>query len=146
MARFAERPAYARAYGKKKPAKPLPPIHLQPYTVEYTVPTRQFKLLEERSEQTTTLEVAAAAFDGDGNELSRIVQRVVDGRSADERSPAEQKIYRVQQRMDVPLKAVSLRVAVRDVTTDHIGTLEVPLPLPPEPETRANVPTAGGRP
>jgi len=142
MARFAERPAY----GKKKPAKPMPPIHLQPYTVEYTVPARQFKLLEERSEQTTTLELAAAAFDGDGNELSSIVQRVVDGRSAAERSPAEQKIYRVQQKMDVPLKAVSLRVAVRDVTTDHIGTLEVPLPLPPEPETQANVPSAGGRP
>jgi VWFA-related protein len=146
MARFAERPAYARAYGKKKPPKPLPPIHLQPYTVEYTVPTRQFKLLEERSEQPTTLEVAAAAFDRDGNELSSIVQRVVDGRSADERSPAEQKMYRVQQKMDVPLKAVSLRVAVRDVTTDHIGTLEVSLPLPPEAETRATVPTAGGRP
>jgi VWFA-related protein len=139
MARFPEPPADARAYGKKKPAKPLPPIHLQPYTVEYTVPTRQFKLLEERSEQKTTLEVAAAAFDGDGNELSSIVQRVVDGRSAAERSPAEQKVYRVQQKMDVPLKAVSLRVAVRDVTTDHIGTLEVPLPLPPEP-------AAGGRP
>jgi VWFA-related protein len=139
MARFPEPPADARAYGKKKPAKPLPPIHLQPYTVEYTVPTRQFKLLEERSEQNTTLEVAAAAFDGDGNELSSIVQRVVDGRSAAERSPAEQKVYRVQQKMDVPLKAVSLRVAVRDVTTDHIGTLEVPLPLPPEP-------AAGGRP
>ena len=74
------------------------------------------------------------------------MQRVVDRRSATERSPAEQKIYRVQQKMDVPLKAVSLRVAVRDVTTDHIGTLEVPLPLPPEPETQATAPSAGGRP
>jgi hypothetical protein len=145
LAQLAEMPAYADISGKKKTAKSLPPVQVQPYTVEYTVPTRQFQLLEERSEQ-TTLEVAAAAFDGDGNELSTIVQRVVDGRSATERSNAEQKIYRVEQKMDVPLKAVSLRVAVRDVTTDHIGTLEVPLPLPPEPETRANLPSADGRP
>ena len=146
VAQLAEMPAYADIFGKKKTAKPLPPVQVQPYTVEYTVPTRQFQLLEERSEQTTTLELAAAAFDGDGNELSSIVQRVVDRRSATERSDAEQKIYRVQQKMDVPLKAVSLRVAVRDVTTDHIGTLEVPLPLPPEAETQATAPSAGGRP
>ena len=87
-----------------------------------------------------------AAFDADGNELSSIVQRVVDTRSATERSPVEQKTYRLQQQMDVPLKAVSFRVAVRDVTTDHIGTLEVPLPLPAEPEIQATVPSAGGHP
>jgi VWFA-related protein len=145
-AQLAGMPTYADILGKKKTAKPLPPVHVQPYTVEYTVPTRQFQRLEERSEQTTTLELAAAAFDGDGNELSSIVQRVVDGRSATERSTAEQKIYRVEQKMDVPLKAVSLRVAVRDVATDHVGTLEVPLPLPPEPETQATVPSANGRP
>jgi VWFA-related protein len=144
MAQWAEMPAYADTVGKKKTAKPPPPVHVQPYTVEYTVPTRQFRLLEESSEQ-PTLELAAAVFDADGNELSSIVQRVVDTRSAPERLPFEQKIYRVQQQVDVPLKAVSLRIAVRDVTTDHIGALEVPLPLPPEPETQA-LPSAGGHP
>ena len=145
VAQWAETPAYAVPVRKKKTAQPLPAVHVQPYTVEYTVPTRQFRLLEATSEQ-PTLELAAAVFDADGNELSSIVQRVVDARSPTERSPSEQKIYRVQQQVDVPLKAVSLRVAVRDVTTDHIGTLEVPLPLPPEPETRATVPSAGGHP
>jgi hypothetical protein len=37
--------------------------------------------------------------------------------------------------LDVPVDAVWIRVAVRDVATDRIGTMEIQLPLAPEPGT-----------
>jgi hypothetical protein len=41
--------------------------------------------------------------------------------------------FRVQQKIDVPLNAVSLRLGVRDLSTDRMGTMEIRLPLAPEP-------------
>ena len=44
--------------------------------------------------------------------------------------PAEQeKYFRAAQSFEVPTTAAWLRVAVRDVHTDQIGTMEIPLPL-----------------
>ena len=42
-------------------------------------------------------------------------------------------LYRVHQVLAVPLTAVSIRVGVRDRMSDRFGTLEIPLPLKPEP-------------
>jgi hypothetical protein len=47
------------------------------------------------------------------------------------------RFYRVEQNFDVPLSTKSIRVAVRDVHSDHIGALEVSLPLAPEPDPSA---------
>jgi hypothetical protein len=38
----------------------------------------------------------------------------------------------------VPVGAVSIRVGVRDRNSDRLGTLEVPLPLKPEPVRQAS--------
>ena len=38
-------------------------------------------------------------------------------------------LFRAEQTLDVPTTAQWLRVAVRDVATDRIGTIEVRLPL-----------------
>jgi hypothetical protein len=47
--------------------------------------------------------------------------------------------YRVQQRIDVPLGATSIRPAMRDISTARIGAMEVDLPLAPETQTRAKI-------
>jgi hypothetical protein len=41
----------------------------------------------------------------------------------------------MQQQFDVPVSAISIRVAVRDIATDNVGALEVNLPLAPEGQT-----------
>ena len=40
----------------------------------------------------------------------------------------------------VPLNATSIRIAVKDVSTDRVGTMEVTLPLAPEARTQAASP------
>src|SRR5579862_410896 len=124
MANLADQPAFFRARSKDKPAKPLKPIQLQTYQIDYSVAARY-----------PTLEVAAAAFDGDGKMLNGAVQRVVENAVQFGTGKSREAIYRVQQRFDVPVAAVSLRVAVRDVSTDNVGALEVNLPLAREAQT-----------
>jgi hypothetical protein len=41
------------------------------------------------------------------------------------------------QQIDVPVSATSIRIAVRDTSTNRVGALEIPLPLAPEPDIRA---------
>ena len=49
--------------------------------------------------------------------------------------PVTRRFHRAQQLFDVPVIAKSIRIAVRDVTTDRVGAMEVPLPLGREAET-----------
>jgi VWFA-related protein len=131
MASLSDQPAYFRERRQNRPAKPLRPIRLQTYEIDYTVAARY-----------PALEVAAAAFDADGKMLNGVVQR-----AAEDSAPAGVRrdgIYRLQQQFDVPMAAVSLRLAVRDVATDNVGALEINLPLAPEaPTTDASLRPTG---
>ncbi len=147
---IAGRPQYFRERGKGKSSKPVLPIELQTYAIDYTVevdhpmgvggPTQPFRM-----------EVAAAAFDADGVMLNGNVENAVEsftmspgeGMQPADYSPAEHMtrlFHRAQQLFDVPVSAKSMRIAVRDVTTDRVGAMEVPLPLGREPEAQADAP------
>ncbi len=120
MASLADQPAFFRERRQNRPAKPPRPIRLQTYEIDYTVAARY-----------PALEIAAAAFDADGKMLNGIVQRAADD-TVHAPEMRREGIYRLQQNFDVPMSAVSVRIAVRDVATDNVGALEVNLPLAPE--------------
>jgi VWFA-related protein len=123
MAELATQPAYFKSRRKSATAKPLPPIPLQRHTFIFEIPKRQFQ-----RESSLNLEIAAAAFDADGvmmNAFVRIARKNLDGRPA---APELVPFFRVEQELDVPLGATSIRLAVRDITNDHIGTMEINLP------------------
>jgi VWFA-related protein len=124
MASLADQPAYFRERRANHPAKPLRPIQLQTYEIDYTVAARY-----------PTLELAAAAFDADGKIVNAVVQRVAEDRAQLSPETPHEAIYRMQQQFDVPVSAISIRVAVRDIATDNVGALEVNLPLAPEGQT-----------
>ena len=123
MASLADQPAFFRERHQNRPAKPLHPIQLQTYQIDYTVAARY-----------PALEVAAAAFDAEGRMVNGIVQRAAEDTT---HAPVVRHdgIFRLQQKFDVPMTAVSVRIAVRDVATDNVGALEVNLPLVPEGKT-----------
>jgi VWFA-related protein len=123
MASLADQPAFFRERHQNRPAKPLHSIQLQTYQIDYTVAARY-----------PALEVAAAAFDAEGRMLNGVVQRAAENTT---HSPGMRRdgIFRLQQQFDVPMTAVSVRIAVRDVATDNVGALEVNLPLVPEGKT-----------
>jgi hypothetical protein len=47
-------------------------------------------------------------------------------------------LFRARQSLVVPVSAKTIRVGVRDRTNDRMGTLEVQLPLAPEPISQAS--------
>jgi hypothetical protein len=118
----------AKAQGQKESAKPMKPIELQAYTVDYAVMAKQLRADGDADPQ---FELAAAAYDVDGKLLNSIVNKTVKSDpAAAGRAPA-QDVYRVEQQLDAPLDAKFIRLAVRDDKTGKIGTIEIPLPLAP---------------
>jgi len=130
---------YFMTHRRNKPPKRLPPMRVKRYIVDYRVFDPQLKSEAARSGY-ASLEFAMAAFDADGHTLNGIVNDGVPQPSSD---PTENKagLYRIRQSLIVPVNAVTLRVGVRDRASDHLGTLEVPLPLAPEAVANAAAPS-----
>jgi hypothetical protein len=128
MASLANQSAYFRERRKDNSVKPRKPILIQTYEIDYAIAARY-----------PALEVATAAFDADGQMVNGTVQRVSDKNAEGSTLERRDGIYRVQQQFDVPVSAVSIRLAVRDVATDNVGAMEVRLPLAAEPQTDASV-------
>ncbi|MGP0019484.1 MAG: VWA domain-containing protein [Candidatus Sulfotelmatobacter sp.] len=139
MAQLQEQAAFFQTQRKNKPVRPLPPVKVQTYAIDYRVLDPAFKAQAARTGQPPALEFAVAAFDDDGKVLNGVVN---DGVPETSTQPSENKagLYRVHQSLLVPVTAKSLRVGVRDRLNDRMGTLEVDLPLPPESVSRAAMP------
>lgn len=131
MEQLAQQADYYRTRKRNKSAKPLRPVKIQNYVVEYRVLDPLLKNELARGKQ-AMLEFAVAAFDVDGKVLNGVVN---DAAPEAPTGSEENKsgLYRAHQLLVVPLNAVSIRVGVRDRISDRMGTLEVPLPLKPEP-------------
>ena len=140
MAQLADQPAFFRTRRRNAAAKPLAPVKLQKYTIQYSIMARQ--LQPAGITAPLNLEIAAAAYDHDGKMLNGVVGLATREDSA----AAAQRSYRAEQELLVPLDAGTLRVAVRDANTDRIGALEVKLPLQPEPQTAGAVRAVSTRP
>ena len=158
-------PEYFRARDKARPRKALLPVELQTYAIDYIVVVERPKAPRG---QPFVMEVAAAAFDGDGVLLNGSVENAAESLStapeeglqtvpasptesasqsgsALQEEPSPRQFHRAQLLFDVPVNAKSIRLAVHDVTTDRVGAMEVPLPLTPEPETQADAPLNPGQ-
>lgn len=130
MANLSEQPAYFRERRKIKAGKTVAPIQLQSYLIQYKIISRQ-----------PHLEVAAGAFDSEGRLLNGDVEDASSSKPPTG-EPAKDTYFRVDQKIDVPLAAATIRVAVRDLATDHIGAMEITLPLAPE-VSQATLPASG---
>jgi hypothetical protein len=78
-------------------------------------------------------EVAAGVYDDDGSLLNGDVKEASSANPKAADPQAKYTYFRVQQNIDVPANAVTLRLGVRDLSTDRMGTMEISLPLSPEP-------------
>lgn len=131
MANLEEQPGYFVVRKRDKPAKARTPIPLRKYTVDYLVLDAHAGPAGQQ-----ILEFAAGAYDASGKLLNGITQNAVrmESRGHDKANDT----FRAVQTLDVPTTAAWLRVGVRDVRTDRIGTLEVRLPLDAEDRQTAS--------
>jgi VWFA-related protein len=125
MANLVEQPAYFVVRKSNKPMKLPAPIPLRPYTIDYLVLDQ--KAASQPGGQ--VLEFAAGAYDRNGKLLNGISQNAVRTQTATPGNGGQRPFFRAVQTLEVPTTAAWLRVAVRDVATDRIGTMEIPLPL-----------------
>jgi VWFA-related protein len=139
MAQLQEQAAFFTTQKKNKPIRPLTPVKVQSYAIDYRVLDPEFQAQAGHTGQQPALEFAVAAFDDDGKVLNGIVN---DGVPEASTQPAENKagLYRVHQSLLVPVSAKSLRVGVRDRLNDRMGTLEMDLPLAPESVSKSAMP------
>ena len=84
------------------------------------------------------LEFVAMAYDAAGRVLNAIVQKSLHDDNSALPSGWPPGWYRVRQQFEVPADAAWIRVAARDLTTNRVGSLEVSLPLAPEPQANAS--------
>jgi VWFA-related protein len=136
MLQLQDEPAFFRTHRPNHPLKPLPPVKLQRFLIDYGVFDPQLKTQAARTGRPATLEFAAAAYDAEGTLLNGILNDAVASAAANPDGKTT-NIFRVQQELNVPPGAAWIRIAVRDKLTNRTGTLEVPLPLKPEPASVA---------
>jgi len=127
MAQLAQQPAYIMTSHKDKP---LAPVDLQKYVIDYRVTDLTLKG-QAQNGKAPSFEFAAAAFDADSRMLNGIVNETAGDISASS-EVTKTGVVRVRQQLDVPVQATWIRIGVRDKLTNRMGTLEVQLPLVPE--------------
>jgi VWFA-related protein len=142
MLSLEDSPAYFRTRKHDKPLKPLTPVQLQKYSIDYGVIDEQLRDAARRKGAPAILEFAAAAYDADGRLLNSMLnQGQVVNQAASQTGGHNQPnatsdaVFHAMQELEVPPGAAWIRLAVRDQLNDRTGTLEVRLPIKPEPTT-----------
>ena len=102
MEQLEEEAAYYRTHRRNKPQKPLPPVKIQTYVIDYRVLDPQLKGQATRSSRQATLEFAVAAFDNDGKVLNGTVSDAVADPST-ESNGNKTGLYRVRLSLAVPV-------------------------------------------
>jgi VWFA-related protein len=130
-------PAFFRTRSRNGSQKPLPPVPLQKYRIQYGVFDSLLKATAHRKGAPALLEFAVAAYDVNGSLLNGMLN---DGVASPEpgKNGSFERLFHAEQELEVPPGAAYLRMVVRDMLNDQTGALEVPLPLKSEIATEAS--------
>jgi len=131
MSQLEDSPAFFRTRHKDRPLKPLAPVKLQKYLIDFGVFDPQLKALASKGDRPAKLEFAAAAYDADGRLLNSILNEGLASGEPDSNGK-NGALFHAEQELEVPPGAKSIRLAVRDKLNNRTGTFEVQLPLKSE--------------
>jgi len=131
MTELVDSPNYFLTRRKDQVQKPLTPVKLQKYVIDYGVIDPRLKSLATQKGESATLEFAAAAYDPDGRLLNSMLN---EGQAPTGVKPGSKPgaLFHAEQELEVPPGAAWIRLAVRDKLDNRTGTMEVQLPLKAE--------------
>jgi len=118
---------------KKKEVLP-PQIEVQHYVVDYTLNGNDVRFMPTpRGGFVSSLALMIMSYGSEG--------RMLAGMSTGARSDLSSDVYKkivageigFQEEVDVPVEATSMRLGVMDQLASHLGTVDVPLPVPVDP-------------
>jgi len=120
---------------QKKKGAPAGPVEMQHYGIDYAVDASDLRFgAMTAGVYHSVLSFMVTAFNDDG----RLVASLVSTATSDLKPANYKEVmtggFRIHQELDVPVEAVSLRMGVEDATSSHVGTLEIPLPVPVPPD------------
>jgi hypothetical protein len=109
----------------------LPPpdqVYLQGFSIDYSIAASQLGLTGAADGKLiANLEIAVLAFDDRGKEVTGIKDTVSFAAHAAQAQGSPASEYRIQQTLDVPERASVLRIAMRDVSRNKVGSAEIPI-------------------
>jgi len=118
-----------------KKASPLPPqVEVQHYVIDYTLDGSVLRFVaQQNSGFHNSLALMISSFGQEG--------RMLTGWSSLANSNLAPEVYKkvitgdvgFQEEVDIPVEAISMRLGVQDQMSNHLGTVDVPLPVPPDP-------------
>jgi VWFA-related protein len=128
---------YESMKSKKKVKKAAPPpsnLMMQNYLITYGLIPRQLDLQPESGGvHKASLELGVLSYDQDGRKLNGVDSKIEDNIPPQRYALIPQEGYHLYQTVTIPVTASSVRLAVRDMAANHIGSLEVRLPLAKTP-------------
>jgi hypothetical protein len=127
---------------------PADPVFVQPFSVDYFIATKQLNFKPAANgDDAVNLEIAILAYDTLGKKVAVAKETISDTISASELQQFQASDYHIQQNLEIPERATMLLLAVRDVSSNRIGSVEVPLWAISSPYRRKRLPfpTAASR-
>ena len=119
----------------KKNKGPQPPLEVQRYAIDHAVNYSDLRFAQ-ASDGTyhDLLNFMVTAFDEGGTLLASQMARTKADFNLDTMKDVVAGGVRMHQEIEVPVKSTTMRLGVEDLSNGHIGTIEIPLPVPPPPE------------
>jgi VWFA-related protein len=118
------------ALQSKKTKSKTAPVLMQKYLISYGLIARQLDLpTDDTGAHQASLEFGLISYDEDGRKLNGLDTHIDDTIPAARYATVASDGYHVVQSIAVPVTAASVRFAVRDIRGNHVGSLEVQLPL-----------------
>lgn len=118
-----------------KKSQSLPPqVEAQHYVIDYTLDGSKLRFFPQQNGNFySSLALMITSFGNEG--------RMLTGMSTLAKSDLPPEVYKriingeigFQEEVDIPVDATSMRLGVQDQMSNHLGTLDVPLPVPPDP-------------
>jgi VWFA-related protein len=142
MHALEDSPAYFKTRRRDGSVKPVAPVKLQKYVIDYGVVDPQLKAMAAHRQKEPALEFAAAVYDDDGRLLNSMLNR---GVPSGVKGKTDALFHAIQE-VEAPPGAAYIRLAVRDVATNRTGTVEVKLPVQPETTRQDAMQTAPAAP
>lgn len=103
-------------------------LYLQGFSIEYAIAANQLGLTTAADGKLrANLEIAVLAFDESGKRVNGIKDTMSFAVHADKLQGLQASGYRMQQTFDVPERATVLRIAMRDVSRNKVGSVEIPI-------------------
>jgi VWFA-related protein len=106
-------------------------VEVQHYGIDYAVNSSDLRFVLQGNETyRSALQLMIAGFDDEGRQLSGLSALwASDLGAADYRDVISGGVH-IHQEVDVPVAAASLRLGIADQMSNHLGTVELPLPVP----------------